>query len=41
MGKSGFLWGKGTRFEVVHQLPCIDREEGGSADIKNGGQGNG
>ena len=25
---------EGARFEVVHELPCISREEGGSADIK-------
>ena len=30
--------GKGkARFEVVLELPCISREEGGLADIKNGG----
>ena len=27
---------EGARFEVVHELPCISREEGGSPDIKNG-----
>ena len=28
---------EGARFEVVHELPCVSREKGGSADIKNGG----
>ena len=23
-----------ARFEVVHELPCVGREGGGSADIK-------
>ena len=37
-GGSEFLRGKEVhRFEVVHELPCINREEGGWADIKNGG----
>ena len=30
---------EGARFEMVHELPCISTEEGGSADIKDGGQG--
>ena len=28
---------EGARFEMVHELPCISTEEGGSADIKNSG----
>ena len=32
-----FVGKEGARFEVVHELPCISREEGGSADIKNAG----
>ena len=28
---------EGARFEVVYELPCISREEGGLAVIKNGG----
>ena len=34
-----FMGKEGARFEVVRELPCITREEGGWADIKNGGQG--
>ena len=28
-----FMAKEGARFEVVHELPCISREEGGLADI--------
>ena len=31
-----FMGKEGARFEVVHELPCISREEDGSADIRNG-----
>ena len=34
-----FMGKEGARFEVVHELPCISREEGGWADINNGGLG--
>ena len=37
-GEWVFLEKEGARFEVVHELPCISREEGGWANIKNGGQ---
>ena len=32
-----FIGKEGARFEVVHELPCINREESGLAEIKNGG----
>ena len=32
-----FMGKKGARFKVAHELPCITRKEGGSADVKNGG----
>ena len=34
-----FMGKEGARFEVVHELPCISREEVGWADINNGGLG--
>ena len=39
-GESGFLWGKGLGLRwFMSYLVLI--EEGGSTEIKNGGQGNG